>query len=98
MEQSKEGAGNEWLVRMRGLYSFTAVLETADVIALGPNVTHVSALEAAPVSRQGVLWFGIGLLKLASGLTLLELHTEVVLNLVRGLTEEVFDFNGIALF
>src|ERR1700680_2880448 len=91
MEQVKEEAGNEWLARMRDLYSFAAVLNTAAVVAVGPDVTHVSASEALLVSGQGVL-----------GLTLLELRTKAVLDFICTLLQEsggsVLDLDVVALF
>lgn len=91
MEQVKKEAGNEWLARMRDLYSFAAVPNTAGVVALGPDVTHVSASEALLVSGQGVL-----------GLTLLELRTKAVLDFICTLLQEfggsVLDLDVVALF
>jgi hypothetical protein len=89
MEQVKKEAGNEWLARMRNLYSFAAVLDTAGVVAMGPNVAHMSASEAFLVSGQGVL-----LLRL----TLLELRTEAVFDVVCSFLQHVLDFNVVALF
>jgi hypothetical protein len=89
MEQVKKEAGNEWLARMRNLYSFAAVLDTAGVITVGPNVAHVSAPEAFLVSGQGMLLLG---------LTLLELRTEAVLDVVCSFLQHVFHFNVVALF
>ena len=93
MGQVKEEAGNEWLARMRDLYSFAAVLDTAEVVAVGPDVTHVSASEALLVSGQGVL---------RSGFTLLKLCTKAVLDFICALLQEfggsVLDLNVVALF
>jgi hypothetical protein len=89
MEQVKEEAGNEWLARMRNLYSFAAVLDTAGVVAMGLNVAHVSASEAFLVSGQGMLLLG---------LTLLELRTEAVLDVICSFLQHVLDFDVVALF
>jgi hypothetical protein len=89
MGQVKKEAGNEWLARMRNLYSFAAVLDTAGVVAMGPNVAHVSASEAFLVSGQGMLLLG---------LTLLELRAEAVLDVVCSFLQHVLHFNVVALF
>jgi hypothetical protein len=89
MEQVKREAGNEWLTRMRNLYSFVAVLAAMGVVALGPDMSHVSIPEALLVSRQGMLLLG---------LTLLKLRMEAVLNFICSFLQEVLHFNVVALF
>jgi hypothetical protein len=89
MKQAKKEVGNEWLARMRNLYSFAAVLDTAGVITVGSNVAHVSASEAFLVSGQGMLLLG---------LTLLELRTEAVFDVVCSFLQHVFYLNVVALF
>jgi hypothetical protein len=89
MEQVKKEAGNEWLARMQNLYSFAAVLDTAGVVALGPDVAHMSASEAFLVSGQGML---------LQGLMLLELCTEAVFNVVCSFLQHVFHLNVVVLF
>jgi hypothetical protein len=89
MGQVKKEAGNEWLARMRNLYSFVAVFDTVGIVALGPDMTHVSASKALHVSRQGVLLLG---------LMLLELRMEAVLNVICSFLQEVLHLNVVALF
>jgi hypothetical protein len=89
MKQVKREAGNEWLARMRNLYSFAAVLAATGVVALGPDMAHMSASEALLVSGQGVLLLG---------LTLLELRAEAVLDFICRFLQEVLHLNVVVLF
>jgi hypothetical protein len=89
MGQVKKEAGNEWLARMQNLYSFAAFLDTAGIVEMGLDMTHVSSSEALLVSGQGVLLLG---------LTLFELCVEVVLNFICRFLQEVLHLNVVALF
>ena len=86
MEQSAR-MRTEFQGRELGSTLLTSVPDATSGVALGPDVSHVSAFVALAVCGEGVL-------RLAG----VELTAQAVFDVVRGFAEGGFDFVVVALF